>query len=85
MEISPCAIKEIMFFKAIRLKTTVLNKNGHGNKILCYHYNKNGGKQIITVSSELKVICILSVNELTVETQTNAIFDQRHVFFSKIL
>ena len=49
---------------------SVLNKSGHGNKIVCYHYNKikKGGKQIIKVTSELKVIFMSSVNRLTAET-----------------
>ena len=34
-------------------------------------YGKKGGKRIITVSSESKVICISSVNKLMSETQAN--------------
>ena len=38
-----------------------------------------------TVSSESNIICISSVNRLTAETQVNVIFDQRRVFYGKIL
>ena len=54
------------------------------NKIICYHYDKNGGKQTIAFSCESKVICISSVNKLTAKTQANVIFNQQRVFFGKI-
>ena len=41
----------------------------HDNTSLYYHYDKKGGKQIVTSFSESKVMCTSSVNKFTAETK----------------
>ena len=83
-ETSLCAIKEGMFLSVFD-ENWQFSIMGMIIKFYDMAVNKNRGKRTITVSNASKVICISSVNKLTADTQANVIFDQRRVFFVKIL
>ena len=84
-EISLCAIKKGMFLSAFDENWQFLIRMGMIIEFYAMAVMKKEENGTITVSNESKVICISSVNKLTADTQVNVIFDQRRVFFGKIL